>query len=375
MSKRKLTPRQTERVREHHQQRLTRSATRSAARATSEDDLADLGPEQPGVVIANFGASLEIEETHGNIILCNTRQNLGDVFCGDDIAWRAGSGDGRNAGGRALHEGPRHEGRDPAPDAARQDIVWRAGSGSGVVVAVRPRRSLLARSDAYGQVKPVAANVDLMVVVIAPLPAVSEHLLDGYLVAAELYTVRPLIVVNKGDLLDAPARSAFEQRMEVYRRIGYDVVFVSTRQGEGLEQVRTRLAQHTSVVVGHSGVGKSSLLKTLLPDIDIAIGDVSVTGLGKHTTTTTRLYHFGDHARLIDSPGVRDFKLGHISVEEAAQGFAEFRPYLGQCKFTDCRHTVEPACAIRAAHQAGHIAPARYASYQRFLEALRTGNA
>ena len=337
MSKRKLTPRQTERVREHHQQRLTRSAARSASRASSDEDLIDLGPEQPGVVIANFGASLEIEDAQGNVVLCNTRQNLGDVYCGDDI-------------------------------------VWRAGSGSGVVVAVSARRSLLARSDTYGQIKPVAANVDIMVVVIAPLPAVSEHLLDGYVVAAELYHVRPLIVVNKGDLLDAAGRSAFEQRMEVYRRIGYDVVFVSTRQGEGLEQVSTRLAQHTSVVVGHSGVGKSSLLKTLLPGVDIAIGDVSVTGLGKHTTTTTRLYHFGDHARLIDSPGVRDFKLGHISVEQAALGFAEFRPYLGQCKFTDCRHTVEPACAIRAALQAGHITPARYASYQRFLEALKTGN-
>ncbi len=337
MSKRKLTPRQTERVREHHQQRLTRSATRTAARATSDAELTDLGPEQPGVVIANFGASLEIEDAHRNVTLCSTRQNLGDVFCGDDIAWRAG-----------------------------QD--------GGVVVAVQPRRSLLARSDAYGQIKPVAANVDVMVVVIAPLPGISEQLLDGYLVAAELYAVRPLIVANKSDLLDAAARSASEQRMDVYRRIGYDVVFVSTLRGEGLTQVQARLAQHTSVVVGHSGVGKSSLLKASMPDLDIAIGDVSVTGLGKHTTTTTRLYHFGDHARLIDSPGVRDFKLGHISVEQAARGFAEFHPYLGHCKFTDCRHTVEPGCAIRAAHQAGHIAPARYVSYQRFLDALRSGN-
>ena len=337
MSKRKLTPRQTERVREHHQQRLTRSAARSASQASTDAELAALGPEQPGVVIANFGASLEVEDAHGNVILCNTRQNLGDVFCGDDIAWRAG------------------------------------GNG-GVVVAVHARRTLLARSDAYGQIKPVAANVDVMVVVIAPLPAVSEHLLDGYLVAAELYGVRPLIVVNKSDLLDTAARDAFEQRMDVYRRIGYGVVFVSTRRGENLSQVQHLLAQNTSVVVGHSGVGKSSLLKTIMPDIDIAIGDVSVTGLGKHTTTTTRLYHFGDHARLIDSPGVRDLKLGHISAAQAAQGFAEFRPYLGQCKFTDCRHTVEPGCSIRAAHQAGHIAPARYASYQRFLEALRTGN-
>ena len=337
MSKRKLTPRQTERVREHHQQRLTRSAARTASRATSEEELTDLGPEQPGVVIANFGASLEVEDAHGSVILCNTRQNLGDVFCGDDIAWRA-------------------------------------GNGSGVVVAVLPRRSLLARSDVYGQIKPVAANVDVMVVVIAPLPGVSEHLLDGYLVAAELYDVRPLIVVNKCDLLDAAMRSAFELRMDVYRRIGYDVAFVCTRQVESLLPVQQRLAQHTSVVVGHSGVGKSSLLKAMMPDLDIAIGDVSITGLGKHTTTTTRLYHFGDHARLIDSPGVRDFKLGHISVEQAAQGFAEFRPYLGHCKFTDCRHTVEPGCAIRSAHQAGHIAPARYLSYQRFLDALRTGN-
>ena len=337
MSKRKLTERQTERVREHHQKRLTRSAARSASRATPDEELTDMGAEQPGVVIANFGASLEIEDAQGNVILCNTRQNLGDVFCGDDVAWRA-------------------------------------GNGGGVVVAVLPRRTLLARSDVYGQIKPVAANVDVMVVVIAPLPGVSEHLLDGYLVAAELYGVRPLIVVNKSDLLDAAARSAFEQRMDVYRQIGYDVVFVSTRRGENLLQVQQLLAQHTNVVVGHSGVGKSSLLKTIMPDLDIAIGDVSITGLGKHTTTTTRLYNFGDHARLIDSPGVRDFKLGHISIEQAASGFAEFRPYLGQCKFTDCRHTVEPGCAIRTAHQAGHIAPARYISYQRFLDALRSGN-
>lgn len=337
MSKRKLTPRQTERVREHHQQRLTRSAARSASRATPDDELTDLGPEQPGVVIANFGASLEIEDTQGNIILCNTRQNLGDVFCGDEIAWRA-------------------------------------GNSGGVVVAVHPRRSLLARSDAYGQIKPVAANVDVMVVVIAPLPAVSEHLLDGYLVAAELYGIRPLIVVNKSDLLDAATRNAFEVRMEIYRRIGYEVAFVSTVRGENLLQVQQLLAQCTSVVVGHSGVGKSSLLKTIMPDLDIAIGDVSVTGLGKHTTTTTRLYRFGDHARLIDSPGVRDFKLGHISAGQAALGFAEFRPYLGQCKFTDCRHTVEPGCAIRAAQQAGNIAATRYLSYQRFLDSLREGN-
>lgn len=296
----------------------------------------NLGPEQPGVVVANFGASLEVESAPGVITLCSVRQNLGEPVCGDEVVWRA----------------------------------ERNGHDGGVVVALQPRRTLLVRADAYGHIKIIAANIDLLLVVIAPLPEVSENLLDAYLVATELCGVTPLIVVNKCDLLDEKQRAAWEQRMNVYRAIGYDVMFTNTRDASLQSALRARLQNHTSAVVGHSGVGKSSLLKSLLPDLDIAIGDVSVTGLGRHTTSTARLYHLQHETRLIDSPGVRDVKLTHISAEQAEHGFREFRPYLGQCKFKDCRHTVEPGCAILAAQRAGHIAQARLASYHKLLNAV-----
>lgn len=329
MGRRKLSPRQTERAQQQQQQRRARSQSPEG----TASEIGDLGPEQPGVVVANFGASLEVESAPGVITLCSVRQNLGEPVCGDEV-------------------------------------VWRAGSDGGVVVALQPRRTLLVRADAYGHIKIIAANIDLLLVVIAPLPEVSENLLDAYLVATELCGVTPLIVVNKCDLLDAKQRAAWEQRMNVYRAIGYDVMFTNTRDASLQSALRARLQNHTSAVVGHSGVGKSSLLKSLLPDLDIAIGDVSVTGLGRHTTSTARLYHLQHETRLIDSPGVRDVKLTHISAEQAEHGFREFRPYLGQCKFKDCRHTVEPGCAILAAQRAGHIAQSRLASYHKLLNAV-----
>lgn len=328
MGKRRLTSRQTERAQQQQQQRRARAQTQDGNAA----EAGDLSSEQTGVVVANFGATLEVESTPGVITLCSVRQNLGEPVCGDEV-------------------------------------VWRAGSDGGVVVALQPRRTLLVRADAYGHVKTIAANIDLLLVVIAPLPEVSENLLDAYLVAAELCGVTPLIVVNKCDLLDAPQRAAWEQRMNAVRAIGYDVIFISMHDASHRAALHARLQGHTSAVVGHSGVGKSSILKTLLPTIDIAIGDVSTTGLGRHTTTTARLYHLSANARLIDSPGVRDVKLTHVTPEQAEHGFREFRPYLGQCKFKDCRHVVEPGCAILAAQRAGHIAQSRLASYHKLLKA------
>lgn len=330
MSKRKLSPRQTERATQQQQSRRARS--RSPAKSTVDNN--DLGPEQPGVVVANYGASLEVESTPGVITLCSVRQNIGELVCGDDVVWRA-AGSGRNG---------------------------------GVVVALQPRRTLLLRADAYGHIKTIAANIDLLLVVIAPIPEVSENLLDAYLVATELCGVTPLIVINKCDLLDGAQRKAWDKRMDVYRAIGYDVIFTSVHDESHRATLHARVQGHTSAVVGHSGVGKSSILKTLLPNIEIAIGDVSAAGLGRHTTTTARLYHLSDNARLIDSPGVRDVKLTHITPAQAELGYREFRAYLGQCKFKDCRHLVEPGCAILAAQRSGHIAQSRLASYHKLLK-------
>lgn len=323
MARRRLTPRQTERIAERQRRRLQGE--------TASADTSELGPEQPGTVVARFGATLHVEDAQRNVVLCTARQNVGDLVCGD----------------RAL---------------------WRAGAERGVVVALFPRTTLLSRLDTLGHTRLIAANVDSMFVVLAPLPAVSAALLDGYLVAATLANITPVIVVNKCDLLDADARAAWERDLDVYRRIGYAVHFVSTTRGDGLDELLPRFAAHTSVVVGHSGVGKSSLLKRLLPGVDIAIGDVSVAGLGKHTTTVTRLYHLAPSGAVIDSPGVRDFTPGRFAPADAARGFVEFAPHLGQCKFGDCRHTVEPGCAILAAVRRGEIDARRVASYRRLLK-------
>lgn len=328
MSRRRLSERQSSRIKERQQSRLQ---NRNAARdAPPEDD--NLGPEQTGVVVANHGANLQIEDEQHHVTRCTARQNLGDLVCGDRVLWR-GAGDG------------------------------------GVVVALLPRTTELARTDSHGNLQLVAANIDRLFVVIAPVPEVSASLLDSYLVAAELSAITPVVIVNKADLLDAGARSLWEIDMEIYRRIGYTVEFLNTRDAPGAATLTRLFAGHRGIVVGHSGVGKSSLLRLVLPDLDIAVGDVSTAGLGKHTTTVARLYRLPAGGGVIDSPGVREFRLGHVSGPDAARGYVEFHPHLGRCKFTDCLHTVEPGCAILRAAQRGEIDARRLASYHRLIAA------
>ena len=144
---------------------------------------------------------------------------------------------------------------------------------------------------------------------------------------------------------------------------------MSALAGEGLDALRARLTGHCSILVGQSGVGKSSLIKRLLPDHDITVGKLSVaSGLGKHTTTATTLYHLPNGGRLIDSPGVRDFRLGAVPPAELARGFREFQPCLGHCKFNDCRHLSEPGCAVIDAVTDGRISARRLESYRRLLQ-------
>ena len=214
----------------------------------------------------------------------------------------------------------------------------------------------------------MAANIDQVVVVIASKPSFEYGMLDRYLAAAELIGATPVIVVNKADLLDADSRAKLEQRLSVYREIGYPLLFTSTRSNAALVELHRQLKAHTSILVGQSGVGKSSLVQALLPDLDIRIGTLSqVTGLGRHTTTVAMLYHLPDGGNLIDSPGVRDFTLGSVEVEKLASGFREFTPYLGQCRFHNCRHLSEPGCAVQDAARAGAISKLRLENYQQLV--------
>jgi ribosome biogenesis GTPase len=196
-------------------------------------------------------------------------------------------------------------------------------------------------------------------------------MLDRYLATAEIIGAEPLVVVNKSDLLDHDSRERLEQRLAVYPGIGYPLVFTSTRSADGLADLHRRLCSHTSVLVGQSGVGKSSLVQALLPDLDIRTGHLShATGLGRHTTTVAMLYHVPGGGDLIDSPGVRDFTPERVDPALLERGFREFAPYLGQCRFHNCRHLSEPGCAVNNAAREGAIDPRRLQSYRDLFKAM-----
>jgi len=212
------------------------------------------------------------------------------------------------------------------------------------------------------------ANIDQVVIEAALEPALDYFLIDKYCIAAELAHTEPLILINKADLLTDKDRGRIDLLISEYRHIGYTTLLISALKNTGIKAFADTLSGKTSTLVGQSGVGKSSLVKRLLPDRDIVTGKLSVaSGLGKHTTTSTTLYHLPHGGHLIDSPGVRDFHLARVSREELDDGFREFRPYLGQCRFNNCRHLSEPGCAIHAAVAEGHILERRMASYRQLL--------
>jgi ribosome biogenesis GTPase len=287
------------------------------------------------VVITRHGRNLFVADSEGGLHYCQFRQNIGYIVCGDRVVWHA------------------------------------TGPETGVVTALLPRTSVLARPDYSGREKPLAANITQLVMVIAPEPEPSGFLLDQYLVTAETIGIDALIAVNKIDLLSDDHKPAFLERFDYYRKIGYPVIAISARMERGLAPLIDRLQNQTSILVGQSGVGKSSLLNSLLPDLEVQVGRLSeATGLGRHTTSTTTCYELPQGGYLIDSPGVRSFRLLDLSRNQLEQGFREFRPFLGHCQFRDCRHRQEPGCAIKAALERGAIDPQRLGNFLLLSENL-----
>lgn len=330
--KKRLSKGQKRRVSDNHSRRL------KPQHADVIDDSL-LGPPAEGTVISRFGQHADIEDQQGQIHRCNLRRTLGSLVTGDRVVWRPGI-------------------------EAMQGI-------SGVVEAVHPRRTVLTRPDYYDGIKPVAANIDQIVVVSAVLPELSCHIIDRYLVAAEDVEMPPMIVLNKADLLTPEQRRLAERDLERYRAIGYQVLLVSCDSGEGLDQLRQALKDHTSIFVGQSGVGKSSLVNAVMPHVEALTGAVSDnSGLGQHTTTTARLYHFPSGGSLIDSPGIREFSLWHLAPERVAWCFREFRDYLGGCRFRDCKHGTDPGCLLQQAKHEGRLHPERLDSYHRIMDAM-----
>jgi ribosome biogenesis GTPase / thiamine phosphate phosphatase len=235
-----------------------------------------------------------------------------------------------------------------------------------VVVAVLPRDTVLRRTSLRGRSEPMAANLTQLAIVVAPLPAPDLFVVDRFISAAECANLAVLLVCNKSELAEHAALHAL---LQPYVAAGYPLCDVSATQAasspQSLEPLRAALAGHTTVFAGQSGVGKSSLTRQLTDDpTDIAIGTLIKDAEGRHTTTASRLYTLHG-ARIIDSPGVRDFAPAIDDLEPATLGFREVSRLASQCRFQDCRHLQEPHCAVRTAVDAGGMNARRYESYRR----------
>ena len=272
-------------------------------------------------VVAAFGRQYLVRLPDNSLLTCLTRGKKSDVVCGDNV--------------EILRTG------DPSATLGT--------TGQAVIERIAPRASLLHRSDAFKQ-KLIAANVTQIVIVVATEPSFSDELVARCLVAAFDQNLEVLIVLNKCDLPAGAARA----QLEPYRAIGYRVIELSALQD--VTKLRALLDGHISVLVGQSGMGKSTLINGLLPDAQAATREIStVLDSGKHTTTHAKLYRLNDTSSVIDCPGVQAFGLHHLSFGAIEQGFIEFAPYLGQCRFRDCRHLKEPDCALRNAVTKGEI--------------------
>jgi len=332
----KLSKSQSRRIKANHSRRLQK-----AKQADLEDEVQSnlLGPQCFGQVITRYGQHADVENAEGETVRCNIRRTVSSLVCGDKVIWRPYS---------------------------QSDSEF-----AGVIEAVEPRSSEFVRPDFYDGLKPVAANIDQIFIVSALLPDLTPSIIDRYLVAVEQLDITPIILINKMDLLSDDNREFVEQTIELYRQIGYRVVSLSAKHEQGLERIDELLKDKISVFVGQSGVGKSSLVNAIMPEVNIATKQVSDNSrLGQHTTTASRLYRLDNGGSVIDSPGVREFAMWHLENNEILEGFVEFRPFLNQCKFRDCKHQKDPGCALKQAISDGKVTEQRYQSYLRILQTV-----
>ncbi len=282
-----------------------------------------------GLVVAAYGKRYEVEVENKQRISCVTRGKKTDLACGDIVK------------------------------------IKLTDKAEGVVESSQPRKSLLYRSNAFKS-KILASNVTQIVIVLAMQPSFYEALLNRCLVAAEAAQIKPLIVLNKCDLTDADDAKI---KLQLYQDLGYQVLHLSAKQD--IATLRPFLTNHQSVLVGQSGMGKSTIINALLPNQNVRTQVMSeALDSGKHTTTAAHLYHLDSSSSLIDSPGLQEFGLNHLSQQDLELAFREFRPYLGKCRFNNCKHSHEPDCAVINAVKAGKISSLRLGFYQDLTQEL-----
>ena len=317
-----LSRRQKWRIEKIQAERISR-----AQKASSGSDalLANASSEQTGLVITRYGQHLLVEAESGELYHCTGRQNIKLSVAGDQV------------------------------------IFQTISKSEGVVTALLERDNQLSRS-----YKLIASNIDQLWLVVAVEPHYQFELIDRYLVVAENAGLPINIVVNKIELSNDFER--IKHNFSMYESTGYQVFYLSVKDQINIEQFKTLLDDKTHIFLGQSGVGKSSLINELIPNLNLRVNEISTKSkLGKHTTTNTTLYHIPSGGDLIDSPGIREFQLDDLSNKEILSGFREFKPFIGACKFRNCAHINEPNCAIKEAVESGKIHHKRYENYLQLI--------
>ncbi len=312
-----LTRRQKWRIEKIQAERVVRANKA----ADSNQNLGNSAEVQIGLVITRYGQRLLVESEAGDLVQCTARRNIDLSVAGDQVIFQMND------------------------------------DNTGVVTALLERDNTLERSH-----KIIAANIDELWLVVAIEPHYQFDLIDRYLVVAENGNLPIRIVVNKIEL--SKNIEQVKTDFAMYQSIGYKVSYLSVKEQIGTAEFKQQLNDKTHIFLGQSGVGKSSLINELTPNLNLRVNEISKKSkLGKHTTTNTTLYHIPSGGDLIDSPGVREFHLNTLTSQEILSGFREFKPFVGQCKFRNCVHINEPDCAIKNALGNGSIHPKRYESY------------
>ena len=316
-----LTRKQKWRIDKVQSDKIAR-ADKAASKAESE---IDDEKEYQGIVITRYGQRQLVEDENGRVFQSVSRQNIGFSVAGDKI----------------LFQKTKHD--------------------DAIVTAIYPRDNELKRQD-----KLIAANIDQLWLVVAIEPHYEFELIDRYLIMAENSNLPIGIIVNKIEL--STTKSKTENDFLNYQSLGYDVHFLSVKKQINLDFFKEQLVNKSHIFLGQSGVGKSSLINSLIPDLQLRVNEISSKSkLGKHTTTNTTIYHIPSGGDLIDSPGVREFQLDSLTELEIKSGFKEFRALSDACRFRDCRHINEPNCAVKESLDQGKINPNRYQSYLNIL--------
>ncbi len=280
-----------------------------------------------GVVLASYGRGVLVQ-TGDSTLHCSLKGRRQRVVCGDRITWR-----------------------------------YPTSADGPSVEFIEPRRNLIERIDSRGRPEPVAANIDRLAIVAAPEPAPDWFLVDRYWAGAQLIDIAAVLLINKTDL----GIEALRAELGVYRALGLSCLEIAAQSGVGCSDLAGFLAGGVTLLVGQSGVGKSSIVNALVPHAAAQTSTLTRDDEGRHTTTTARWYALDAATAIIDAPGVRDFAPPAHLVKAAERGFVEIHERSIRCRFNDCRHMAEPACAVRGAVLSGEVAARRYESYRRLL--------